>query len=40
MSLLFTPFTFEAPSGPLTLPNRIVVAPMCQYSAVDGQATD
>jgi len=22
------------------LPNRIVVAPMCQYSAVDGQATD
>jgi hypothetical protein len=26
--------------GPLTLPNRIVIAPMCQYSAVDGQATD
>jgi len=40
MSLLFTPFTFNAPRGPLTLPNRIVVAPMCQYSAVDGQATD
>ncbi len=40
MSLLFTPFTFEAPRGPLTLPNRIVIAPMCQYSAVDGQATD
>ena len=40
MSLLFTPFTFDAPSGPLTLPNRIVVAPMCQYSAVQGQATD
>jgi 2,4-dienoyl-CoA reductase-like NADH-dependent reductase (Old Yellow Enzyme family) len=40
MSLLFTPFTFDAPSGPLTLPNRIVVAPMCQYSAVDGLATD
>ncbi len=40
MSLLFTPFTFDAPSGPLTLPNRIVVAPMCQYSAVNGQAND
>jgi len=40
MSLLFTPFTFNAPRGPLTLPNRIVVAPMCQYSAVDGQAND
>jgi len=40
MSLLFTPFTFNAPSGPLTLPNRIVVAPMCQYSADNGQATD
>ena len=40
MSLLFTPFTFEAPRGPLTLPNRIVIAPMCQYSAVDGQAND
>ena len=40
MSLLFTPFTFNAPSGPLTLPNRIVVAPMCQYSADHGQATD
>ena len=40
MSLLFTPFTFNAPSGPLTLPNRIVVAPMCQYSADNGQASD
>ncbi|PUE11154.1 oxidoreductase [Limnohabitans sp. T6-5] len=40
MSLLFTPFTFEAPAGPLTLPNRIVIAPMCQYSAIDGQAND
>src|SRR5574343_108771 len=40
MSLLFTPFTFEAPTGPLTLPNRIVIAPMCQYSAVNGQAND
>ena len=40
MSLLFTPFTFDTPNGPLTLPNRIVIAPMCQYSAVDGQAND
>lgn len=40
MSLLFTPFTFQAPRGPLTLPNRIVIAPMCQYSAVEGRATD
>ena len=40
MSLLFTPFTFHAPRGPLTLPNRIVVAPMCQYAADQGQATD
>ncbi len=36
MSPLFTPFAI----GPLTLPNRIVIAPMCQYSAEDGQATD
>jgi 2,4-dienoyl-CoA reductase-like NADH-dependent reductase (Old Yellow Enzyme family) len=26
--------------GPLTLANRIAVAPMCQYSADDGSATD
>jgi 2,4-dienoyl-CoA reductase-like NADH-dependent reductase (Old Yellow Enzyme family) len=26
--------------GPVTLPNRVVVAPMCQYSASDGTATD
>lgn len=36
MSALFAPVGI----GPLTLDNRIVVAPMCQYSAVDGQATD
>ena len=36
MSLLFTPFTL----GNLTLENRIVIAPMCQYSAVDGNAQD
>jgi 2,4-dienoyl-CoA reductase-like NADH-dependent reductase (Old Yellow Enzyme family) len=33
---LFQPLTL----GPLTLPNRVVIAPMCQYSAVDGSATD
>ena len=32
MSQLFTPRAV----GPLTLRNRIVVAPMCQYSAIDG----
>ncbi len=36
MSTLFTPYTL----GPLTLANRIVVAPMCQYSAHNGQASD
>ncbi|HMD74799.1 MAG TPA: NADH:flavin oxidoreductase/NADH oxidase [Steroidobacteraceae bacterium] len=36
MSRLFTPFQI----GKLDLANRIVVAPMCQYSAVDGSASD
>jgi 2,4-dienoyl-CoA reductase-like NADH-dependent reductase (Old Yellow Enzyme family) len=36
MSHLFSPLTL----GPLALPNRIVIAPMCQYSAVEGNATD
>jgi 2,4-dienoyl-CoA reductase-like NADH-dependent reductase (Old Yellow Enzyme family) len=36
MSQLFSPFAM----GPLTLKNRIVIAPMCQYSAVQGEATD
>lgn len=36
MSQLFAPVRF----GPLSLPNRIVIAPMCQYSAVDGRASD
>ena len=40
MSLLFTPLTLPAPRGGLRLPNRIVVAPMCQYSAVNGEASD
>jgi len=26
--------------GPVTLPNRIAISPMCQYSAEDGSATD
>ncbi|HEY0686058.1 MAG TPA: NADH:flavin oxidoreductase/NADH oxidase [Steroidobacter sp.] len=33
---LFTP----AQVGPITLANRIVIAPMCQYSAKDGCMTD
>jgi len=40
MSLLFSPYTLASPRGDLTLANRIVVAPMCQYSAVNGTATD
>jgi len=36
MSKLFSP----ADLGSLTLPNRVVVAPMCQYSAIDGNLTD
>ncbi|HEY0833447.1 MAG TPA: oxidoreductase, partial [Azospirillum sp.] len=35
-SLLFSTYQL----GTATLPNRIVVAPMCQYSAVDGVAND
>ncbi|HMM51566.1 MAG TPA: NADH:flavin oxidoreductase/NADH oxidase [Burkholderiaceae bacterium] len=34
MSRLFTPLPLRS----LTLPNRIVVSPMCQYSAVEGRA--
>ena len=36
MSHLFAPLAL----GPLQLSNRIVVAPMCQYSSVDGEAND
>ncbi|HVJ54067.1 MAG TPA: NADH:flavin oxidoreductase/NADH oxidase [Aliidongia sp.] len=36
MSTLFSPFSLRS----VTLPNRIVVSPMCQYSAVDGVAND
>jgi 2,4-dienoyl-CoA reductase-like NADH-dependent reductase (Old Yellow Enzyme family) len=35
MSMLFSPVTL----GPRTLANRIVIAPMCQYSAIDGHPT-
>jgi 2,4-dienoyl-CoA reductase-like NADH-dependent reductase (Old Yellow Enzyme family) len=35
-SQLFAPLNL----GRLELPNRIVIAPMCQYSAEDGSATD
>ena len=34
MSVLFSPFTLRG----VTLPNRVVVSPMCQYSAEDGAA--
>jgi 2,4-dienoyl-CoA reductase-like NADH-dependent reductase (Old Yellow Enzyme family) len=34
--LLFTPLAV----GPLTLPNRIMVSPMCQYSGTNGNAND
>ena len=36
MSPLFEPFRI----GPLELHNRIVIAPMCQYSATEGSAND
>jgi 2,4-dienoyl-CoA reductase-like NADH-dependent reductase (Old Yellow Enzyme family) len=36
MSRLFTPYAVRS----LELPNRIVISPMCQYSARDGSATD
>ena len=36
MAKLFTPLQI----GNVTLSNRIVIAPMCQYSAIDGCMTD
>src|SRR3989442_13034956 len=36
MSALFSPFKLRG----LALPNRIMVAPMCQYSAENGEAND
>ena len=35
MSALFSPLTLRS----VTLANRIVVSPMCQYAAADGQAS-
>ena len=40
MSALFSPYTLKSPGGELSLPNRLVIAPMCQYAAVDGLAND
>jgi 2,4-dienoyl-CoA reductase-like NADH-dependent reductase (Old Yellow Enzyme family) len=40
MSYLFSPYELSSPRGPLKLANRVVVAPMCQYSAVQGSASD
>lgn len=36
MSMLFSPYSLRN----LKLPNRIVISPMCQYSAVNGEAQD
>ncbi|HCL4085404.1 TPA: oxidoreductase, partial [Pseudomonas aeruginosa] len=36
MSLLFEPLSLRQ----ITLPNRIAVSPMCQYSAQEGLAND
>jgi 2,4-dienoyl-CoA reductase-like NADH-dependent reductase (Old Yellow Enzyme family) len=35
-SVLFSPFTMRG----MTLPNRVVVSPMCQYNSNDGTAND
>ncbi len=40
LSHLFSEFTLTSPRGPLSLANRTVIAPMCQYSAHEGQASD
>lgn len=40
MSLLFTPFYLGSSEKGLQLPNRIVVAPMCQYAAHNGLTSD
>lgn len=36
VSVLFSPITMRG----LTLPNRVVVSPMCQYNSDDGSAND
>ena len=40
MSKLFTEFQLNSPRGQVTLANRMIVAPMCQYSSEDGLAND
>ena len=40
MSQLFSPYKLSSPRGGLTLVNRIVIAPMCQYLAHHGEASD
>ncbi len=40
MSSLFTPFHIDSPNGGITLENRAVIAPMCQYACTDGIAND
>ena len=40
MSALFSPYRLGSPKGGLELTNRIVIAPMCQYVSVNGQAQD
>lgn len=40
MSNLFSEYHLPAPNGGITLENRMVVAPMCQYSSIDGLAND
>ena len=35
-SVLFSPITLRG----LTLPNRVVVSPMCQYNSNNGSAND
>ena len=40
MSQLFSPIEFHPPRGQVTLANRLVIAPMCQYSAEEGRPTD
>ncbi|MEI7530862.1 MAG: NADH:flavin oxidoreductase/NADH oxidase [Betaproteobacteria bacterium] len=40
MSILFSQYHFPAPNGGIDLDNRLIVAPMCQYSSIDGVAND
>jgi 2,4-dienoyl-CoA reductase-like NADH-dependent reductase (Old Yellow Enzyme family) len=41
LKIMSTPALFSSlPLGPITVPNRIAVSPMCQYSAADGCALD